>query len=395
MKQFLLFAALFFSQILFSQDTYYKSSIITLKNDTIKGLVSNIFDAKSFSFKKKTGDKPTIYTPQLLRGVILDDNVFERKMVNVSYYKYEQLYLSDANRNIVKDTAKGRYVDTVFVQKIVQGKVGFYKLKSKGGFTYYFGEKDSVLKEIPPQYYIQSYINNESWTQSNQVGGRQVNFVNSGGVSSYNSYRRYDYLDTLAYLLNDKSFYTTKHDMALTERKMTRFISQYNKKNGVANGGILKTKIRRKIFTGISLGLIKLGYDEDITDINLTRSYAFKFYGLYPLSGISRNAFAKFGINYFTYRNDFDKKSIPSASFGLRYQMLLGIFRPYFEGSIGIASLNKNNRPINFGFPMILEIGALIPIKDNFITLSISQTPITIYKLNGYKLWSFNVGVMF
>ena len=68
MRFFLLFISLLCGQIAFGQDTYYKSSIITHKNDTIKGFISNIYDAKTISFKKKKNDAPTLYTPQLLRG---------------------------------------------------------------------------------------------------------------------------------------------------------------------------------------------------------------------------------------------------------------------------------------------------------------------------------------
>ena len=203
-------------------------------------------------------------------------------------------------------------------------------------------------------------------------------------------------MDTLGVLFNDRRYITSPVKMfKYSEKSLTGYVTQFNKKNGMPNGGLLKSKVSRKIFVGVNAGLVKLNYDKDISEADLAGSYAFKFYGLYPLMGINRNVFAKFSFNYFTYRNDYYKKSIPSASFGLRYSALSGFFRPYFEGSIAVASFTKNNRPIDFGFPLIVEAGVNIPIKNNYLTIGASHTPVMVYKLNGYKLWSFNVGMMF
>ena len=150
MRIFLLFFFYFFIQVSFCQDTYYKSSIITLSDDTIKGFISNVYDAKAIKFKKKKDDKPTVYSPQLLRGFISDGNVFETKIVNI-----------------------------------------------------------------------------------------------------YNSF--------------------------------------YNKQKGIKNGGVLKSKISKKIFTGINVGVVALQYDNVIDAAAVNQSLAFKIYGLYPLSGANRN----------------------------------------------------------------------------------------------------------
>ena len=147
----LLFLGILCFQTVFGQDTYYKSSIITLKNDTIKGFISNIYDAKTISFKKKKNDAPTLYTPQLLRGYVLDGNVFETRIVNIPFYKTRSATsLVNIEQRLTKDDDKGRIVDTVFLHKIVRGAANCYKMRNIEGFSYFFIEKDGVLKELPP-----------------------------------------------------------------------------------------------------------------------------------------------------------------------------------------------------------------------------------------------------
>ncbi len=393
MKNFVLFAALIFSQSAFSQDTYYKSSIITLQNDTIKGFVSNIYDSKTFTFKKKLSDKPIDYTPRQLRGVILDGNVFESRFVKVPYYKTETVSMGASGTPCLeKDNQRGFLKDTVFLHKIVNGEVSLFKFRNREGFTYYLVEKNKVLKDLPPRY---CFVEIDSNSVRRMLNKRLANLNTADAYTVY-TYIKDDYLDTLGLFLNDRRFITTPAKMyKYSEKSLTTFVSQYNKKKGITNGGVLKTKINRKIFTGINAGLVYLNYDPQISDADFSGSYAIKLYGLYALSGANRNIFMKFGVNYFTYRNEFYKKAIPSASFGLRYSSVSGYFRPYAEASLAVASLNRNNRPIDVGFPMLLEVGGNIPIKNFFLTVGATYTPVMVYKLNGYKLWAFNIGVMF
>ncbi len=392
MKYSFLFFSLFVLQVTFGQDTYYKSLIITSSNDTIKGYISNIYDSKAIKFKKQKDDKPTAYTPQLLRGFILDDNVFETKIVNFPFYKYQTISIAETQQRLMKDNERGRKTDTVFLHKLVHGTVRLYKMTNREGFTYYFAEKGGVLRELPPQYCTVTVDSNALASLVNQQNSRIIH------TSYFTTYTHIydDYLDTLGYLLNDKRFITQpSKNFTYSQKSLSTYVSLYNKKKGIPNGGLLKSKITRKIFTGINAGVIALNYDNAIDAAAVRSSFAFKLYGLYPLSGMNRNIFAKFAFNYFTYSSNIDKKSIPSASFGLRYSSLSGWFRPYFEGSIAVASMNLNDRPKDVGFPLILEVGANVPIRNYYLTLGISHTPIMVYKLNGYKFWAFNVGFMF
>lgn len=392
MRYFLLFLSLLSTHFAFGQDTYFKSSIVTLKGDTIKGLISNIYDSKSIKFKKKKSDKPILYTPQQLRGYVLDGNVFETKAINVSYYTKKSVSIGEVEFRLAKDIERGRYVDTVFLYKLVYGTVSLFKMTNKDGFTYYFAQKGGVLRELPPQYCTTSVDSAAMVAMLNRAAS---GFVGTNGFATY-IHINDDYLDTLSYLLNDKRFINLPSQaFKYNQKSLSNYVSQYNKKKGIANGGILKSKISRKIFTGINAGLVYLNYDKDIESADLASAYAFKLYGLYPLSGTNRNVFAKFGVNYFTYRNDYYKKSIPSASFGLRYSSISGVIRPYAEASLAVASLNRNNRPIDLGFPMLLEAGVNVPIKDYFLTIGATHTPVFVYQLNGYKLWAFNIGLMF
>ena len=208
---------------------------------------------------------------------------------------------------------------------------------------------------------------------------------------------KYDFLDTLGSMLNNKTFITMPPlTFTNSEKNLRVYISRFNKLKGTPpNGGLLKTRVSRRIFTGMSIGTLYLQEDDRIKDAKVSNGLNLKLYGLYPLLGINRNVFAKFGVNYTTYSNETYKKSITAGTFGLRYSAISGHIRPYMEGSVGAALSNVNNRPDRIGFPVILEGGINIPVKTFFITVGVSLTPILSPSLNGYKFAAFNVGVLF
>ena len=384
MKYFALFLVLFLLQLGHSQEVYYKSSIITLNNDTIKGFASNVYDAKNILFRKTKNSEPKLYTPGQLNGVILDDNIFESRAINVPTYKNISLVGADMSGHLTRDK-KERIVDTLFLQKLVNGKINFLKFTRQDGFVYYFIEKNKKLIELPPIYYSR-----DSGEITYELLKTDASISESSAIVRHN-----DYLNTLANVLGDKSFFDTNRKFTYSENSIIGYISQYNKKNGATSNGILKNKMSRKIFMGVDAGFLSLLYDPVISDAKITSTAAINVYGLFPLMGINRSFFGKFGFNYYTYHNDVYEKTIPSASFGLRYATVSGRIRPYFESSIGVSFLTKNNRPTNLGFPLFLEIGALAPVKDKYLTFGITLTPVMLSHFNGYNLLAYHVGVMF
>jgi hypothetical protein len=339
------------------------------------------------TFKKKLSDKPIVYTPQQLRGVILDGNVFETKIVNLARYATRNVAIGGMEQKLQKDLGSGRYVDTVFAQKLIKGGVDLYKVASKEGLTYYLMGRYDILKEVPPLYYSVE-------TDTTLYKGERNRF-NAFTPIPLVLYQKHDYLDTLAYFLNDKTFYTTKSKFKRSEKTLIAFISQFNKKNDIPNGGILKSQIRSKLFWGVNAGVLNVRFDEDIQSAKVTNSVALKVYGLYPLLGIDRHVFTKVAVNYFNYQRPYFSKSITSASLGLRYSGLSGFVRPYIEGSISAARLTRNREFVHVGLPLVLEAGANIPIQKMFITVGANLTPIWGKQLNGYDFWAFHAGVMF
>ena len=392
MRIYLLFFILLFSQVAFSQDTYYKSSIITLKNDTVRGFISNIYDAKTIKFKTKKNDKPTVYSPSLLRGYILDGNVFETRIVNVPYYKDRNREALEMKPTLEIDLDKGRFMDTVFLHKLVKGNVSCFKMNNNEGFSYFFIEKNGILKELPPPNC--RLVVDSSGTMSKEYAQQAIKDPNSP-YFAYLFLKR-DYLDTLSKMLNDKAFKSKPvNTFDYSESSLKDYVVNHNKKMGVAKGGILKAKVSRRIFTGLNVGFLFVQKDEIIKDSKVTNSLALRGYGLYPMIGFSRNLFARFGVNYFSFTNDVDKKSIFSGTFGLRFSAISGIIRPYLEGSVGAGLMSLNNRPKKFAFPLMFEGGVNIPVKNNFINVGLSVTPILDYQNNGYSFAAFNVGILF
>jgi hypothetical protein len=366
------------------QDAFYNSSIILLNGDTMKGFISNSYDSKTILFKRKKEEKPTIYSPKQLNGFILDGNRFVSKILDRPHYSYQNT--SDGISLFMRLTEKGIIHDTVFVHQIIKGLVNLYKLKAPDGLKYYYAEKYDIIKEIPPKY--------------NVVIFDSLNYVRVPSISEfistrYVNYEYKQYLDTLSYFLEDKNFLSTKQNMKYTEKTLSYSIREYNKKNGFKNGGILKNEIKRRWFTGLSAGLLYLTYDNVITNSQPNSSFAFRAFGLLPLSGINRNTALKVGLNYYTYQNEVFQRKITSASIGLRYTATSGFVRPYFEASVALALQVRNGSSSSIESPLLAEFGAIVPIKDLFVTVGITASPILLYKLNGYTFWALNLGVMF
>ncbi len=368
----------------FSQDVYYASSLIMLNGDTVKGYISNIYDYKTISFKRNKNGKPMLFTPKQLRGFILDGNTFISKVVTMPQYIHQNTM--DGVSFLTKDLSKKDITDSVFLQQTIKGLVSLYRLKTPTSLTYYFAEKYDIFKEIPPQFNI---VVNDSFHFN------KMPTVPELMSTRYTRYEINDYLDTLAYFLEDKTFVKSKSNFKPTEKNLTFALTRYNKKNGYQNGGIIKSEVSKKWFWGVNAGIIALGYDQYIEHGQPKATFAFKAYGLLPLVGISRYSALKIGYNYFTYRTDNFQRNINSASVGLRYTAISGFLRPYFEASVAAALQVENGTSGSIDGPLLLELGTNIPIKNFFITVGATASPILLYKLNGYKLWSFNVGIMF
>jgi hypothetical protein len=384
MKNLLLLLFLAIAASGYSQDVFYNSSIITLNGDTIKGFISNSYDSKTILFKRKKDDKPTIYSPKQLKGFILDGNRFVTKIANLPFYAYQNA--TDGISLFVKVAEKGIKHDTVFMHQIINGRVNLYKLKALNGLKYYFAEKYDIMKEIPPKHNLIVFDSSQYSRVPNMSEMLSTRYIN---------YEITQYLDTLAYFLEDKSLLTTKKKLKYSENNIAYTIKEYNKKNGIKNGGILKDEIKRKWFTGLSVGQLYLTYDNIIEKSQPTSTFAFRAFGLLPLSGINRNTSLKVGLNYFTYQNEIFQRKITSGSVGLRYSSVSGIVRPYIEGSISIALQVRNGSSSSIESPFLAEVGAIIPIKDIFATIGITVSPILLTKLNGYTFLALNVGVMF
>lgn len=384
MKYFVFLILLLSASKIFSQDVYFASSITLLNGDTLKGYISNSYDYKTISFKRNKKAKATLYSPQQLRGFVLDGNIFISKTVNLPRYIYQNS--PEGTSFLVKDLKKGNTRDTVFLHQLIKGQVNLYRLKTPNGLTYHFAEKLDILKEIPPKF--------------NLIVSDSLNLTRMPTLSEllstrYTRYEITEYLDTLAYFIEDKNFVATQHKWNPTEKNIAFVLADYNRKKGIRNGGTLKSAVSRKWFTGANAGLIYLRYDKNISKQQPLSSLAFKAYGLLPLTGISRYSALKLGYNYFTYRTETFQRNIHSASLGLRYTAISGYLRTYAEVSVAVALQNLNGTSGSIDGPLLFELGTNIPVKNFFITLGATASPILLYKLNGYKLWSFNVGIMF
>jgi hypothetical protein len=390
MKYLTSIVCFFVIQLTFSQEVFYQSSLIKNEKDTIQGYISNLYDSKAIKFKKERKSNPIICNPQQIKGFILDGNIFESHKVTFQNYKrylVSQSLDGLATSELTKDTSYGNTTDTVFLHKLIQGRINLYKLVYKNNFTYYFVEKQNVIKELPPPYYR---------TMLDSLSKAVVKNGIPNGVMLRNITVKYqDYLDTLALVLNDTVLLKQGKNFDYSEYNFIDIIVKYNKKKGLKSGGYLKNEIRKKFFIGASAGVASIKYDAifDPKDVNST--FATNVYALIPLYEIDRNFSSKVGLSYVTYQSSYDKKTILSFSAGLRYASVSGLIRPYVEASLAVAKQYREVNSFPIEFPIIVEAGTIIPIKSIFLTLGASATPLFWGREIGYKYWVFHVGFMF
>jgi hypothetical protein len=380
-----------FCTLCFSQDQYYKSTLIDAQGEKTQGYISNLFDAKYVKFKKSTNSTPITYAPTQIRGFVLEGNIFESKIVRFFSYKYESSYLGvtgEAPASLTIDTAIGQKTDTLFVQKIVSGAVDLYKLRYNNNAQYLFVGKNNILRELPRQYFTTA-MNNSAKTDISAMALRKYSSLN------YITYEHKTYLDTLALVCNDSLFIKNLKPFNYSEKKFISTIGAYNQSMGTPNGGIVKQNIPKQFFYGLSIGKIAWLRDENFKYEYTTYSTAVKGFILMPLSGINRFASAKLGINYFVYGNDSRSMTIVGASLGIRYAAISGAVRPYGEFSLSISRQFLNNVGFSTLAPSILEVGVMIPVKSFYVTVGTNFSPFQYTVQNGYQLVAWHAGIMF
>ena len=238
-----------------SQDTYYKSSIITKSNDTLVGYISNLYDSKAIKFKKNNETKAKIYSPKEIKGFILDNNTFESRQVLISNYKQTPMNLNMGNTEsfLTKDNLLGQTNDTVFLRKLVNGKANLYEM-AYNATIYLFVETNDILRELPQTYYKLELDTFSREMMKNMPASTAL----SNGAIRNRLYEYRDYLDTLAIAFKDKKYLEKAKFYDYTEKNIIAAIVKFNKENGIYNGGILKGEIKKKIFFGVNAGIVSL-----------------------------------------------------------------------------------------------------------------------------------------
>jgi hypothetical protein len=373
----------------FCQDKFFKSSIVLKDGSVEKGFISNLYDSKAIKFRKNSKSKEVIYTPNQLRGFLLDNNLYATKIVKINHYKYGASNLGvvgEVPAVLNLDRERGQTLDTVFCQKIISGPIDLYKLRYIDDVQYLFVEKDSILRELPRQYYITDF---EAISQTNAQtfnSQRQTNY-------KHTTYEFRSYMDTLGAVCEAKYIKSLK-PFDYSEKKIIATVQNYNSKLGKHNGGYIMGKTPRSFFYGGAIGSIPMRRDEVFKYEKSNYSMSFKGYVLTP-AGFNRHVFAVLGANYDAYGNGKRSVSLVSASLGLRYATLSGLVRPYFQASLSVAEQYLNNQPFVTTFPSVLEGGLLIPVQDFYVTLGATFSPIMYNPPYDIQTISWHLGVMF
>lgn len=384
MKQsylFLLFVLFSFQN--YAQESYKTSKVIMKNGDTLTYYVSNFMSSKELQVKKKMDSKSFLLDPKAVKEYFYDGNSFVSKIVTITNYKT----VNQGSRLVkIKDSGLGNVMDTVFLKREVVGKVNLYSTRYTNQESYLFVEKGDEFYEIPHEYVD---IEVDDFTKS-QMKNRPLQLISSLGVTVK---ERQDYLNVLQIVLNDGDRYTKIEPFKYSENIIIELVKNYNRQNGIKNGGQVGEVIKQRLYFGLNIGSIYILKDEYINPKNSNSPLALNIYVMYPL-GHNRNTFLKLDYNNYSYSAQSTTRSFTSLSIGVRKASLQGAVRPYVGANLAVGYQYLNTFKSTMELSNTIEAGVLIPIKKVNLLLNLTFTPLS-FQQHGYQFVSYSLGVLF
>jgi hypothetical protein len=141
---------LFIFQTSFCQENYLPGYIITLKGDTLHGFIDyRNWDRNpdKISFKEKLSDNKLNYSPSIIKGFGVLDEVYESAIV-------ETEISSDQTNNLQYNNELQINVDTTFLQAMIKGEKSLYYYKNKFGRDQFYIKKGSSYELLVYKKYL-------------------------------------------------------------------------------------------------------------------------------------------------------------------------------------------------------------------------------------------------
>jgi hypothetical protein len=368
----------------FSQDIFSPAKIIKANGDTINGYLSNLYSAREIKFKETEDSKAKILKPNELLGYIYQGNLYFSKSVSFTSYRSLQTIIgsfSGPTQNFLMiDNDKKRMTDSLFLAKIVTGKMNLYKATHSDNTKYLFIENTNKISEVPPAYFS---FEIDSLLRAH-YGNTPLNMV-STIKGTY--YEQRSYLDTLSTFFRDVNKSYTFKSFKYSEQNIIDAVNDFNISENTKDSGLIHKKMKRKIYFGANLhalGFSRIVSFERVPNIKFD---SYEIYALFPLYGMSRNTFIKVGFNSFS-------NTLFLLNGGMRYSIMQGAVRPY-AGFLGNLRLPSKNDDLPTLISTSIEAGVTIPIKKVNVNIGAYMTPLMERKIHGYKFISYSLGVFF
>jgi hypothetical protein len=393
-----------------AQEKFYSGAIIQTNGDTLKGYISNIYDAKKIEFKTSKNAKKTILTPGQIKGFLLFGNTYKSKFVNINEYdksKYLKEYPTLVKNNFLeKRRDVTTYTDSVFVQQLVNGKISLYKLTTKKGRKAFYAENESKIIEIPPVHYVYKKDStlSDGFIVQNGVFNRIVSF--SGTYTQQKVY-----LDSLQSLMQNvilpNNSYRKEMEESFRQDYIVLYVEEYNAKFQQTSTVLVDNKSIRKINFGFNIGTIIPTYEPNLKDFNTSlsslKSRAYSVFILIPFSGVNRNlsfriGYQLYGYNVATTVNSqlygAKVKNIRGLSLGVRYAAVKGLVRPFIGISISSLRQTINKKEFAVQYSLLPEAGAIVSIKKINIVAQANIFPLLKSERFGFQFSTFSLGLI-
>jgi len=395
---------------LFAQEIYTPAQIINLQGDTSQVLLSNFFNSKEISYKINSIDKVVRAKPSSIKGYVANRNTYVSKQITVSEYivdnSFSEFPFVRSGSLLKKSTEIHPHQEYLYLKLLVKGKVSLYQLVNKNDVSIFYIETEERIHELPPVYYDfkPDSIRNNGY------------FIIKGEYYQTNRFRG-AYIEQKAHIDTLKSIFFKNNvnpgediqqslkTINYSVKDLIALVVQYNTLYSDIKPEIIYQKKKLgKIYFGFAVGSTIPFKDRFAnSDTKLSNALNYSVFTLIPNYGKRQNIFYKVAFHYSSYTllvNDKNvsqsiDRSIKSIALGVRYASLKGGFRPYTGFSLSYTTQKANAKKLLHKFPLIFELGGIIPIKKVNLVFNTNISPLLYNKQTGFQLFSYGVGLIF
>ncbi|HSI90981.1 MAG TPA: hypothetical protein VK927_07680 [Adhaeribacter sp.] len=251
MKNLLLALLSLFAFYAQAQKDFRPGYIVTLQNDTLRGLVNYKGDIKSAlkcDFKEKTGTEAQTFTPDQLLGYGFNSGrFFETQQIPIINYQYNKL-----TNNFDQVPVPGNQ-DLNFMEVLVKGRATLYFMTDAASTKHFYIRKEgSEIKEL---VYLEAFMDSNEQNRAKQEFGNRI------------LYRSKRYAGTLTQEMSDCPALNAKiENTAFKRSAFIELVTDYNKCAAPDQKILLSKKPKQQLTWGVMAGV-------NFSKLNMTASH--------------------------------------------------------------------------------------------------------------------------